>query len=282
MDVFEGLLDALRRERLGHGMLFVPSATFEGDIPPALTRFIQGLLCSEGSGCGRCESCLLLHVNPKSKLAPASLIDRPHPDLAVLSPEKETGYAVDQIRELASRYAVGLGLSPRRVAVFLQAEKLGSASHSLLKLLEEPRPNSFLVLISRRPEGLLATIRSRVQSFRLPAEEGASLAAPLDEAWAPLADWLRTGARPGANVRTPADDDGFWKERDSATSELRSAFAGLWQHGVKQSGGGELELEAQRRRLDFFSRLEDLIRSVEAFGNAALQWSSFRSDVKLR
>jgi hypothetical protein len=273
VDVFEGLLGALRRDRLGHGLLFVPPLTNEEAIPATVARFTRGLLCLEGTACGRCESCLLL--------GKADLAERPHPDLVVLKPDSETtGYAVEQIRDLSSRYTVGLGLSPRRVALFLEAEKLGTAANALLKLLEEPRPNSFLLLISRRPEGLLPTIRSRVQAFRLPNEPGA-VAAPLEANWKPLAQWLKAGARPGENISTPADEDSFWKERADATRELREAYAGLWTASVREGGEG-LDLEAQRRRLDFFARLEELIRSVEAFGNAPLQWSSFRSDVRLR
>jgi len=273
MDVFEGLLTAMRLNRLGHGLLFVPSASSTAELPASLERFTKSLLCLEGNACGRCESCLVLAGGP--------LAERPHPDLIVLRPEKETGYAVDQIRELTSRYAVGLGLSPHRVALFLEAEKLGTASHALLKLLEEPRPQSFLLLVSKRPEGLLATIRSRVQSFRLPAEQG-QVVAPLPEDWRDLAKWLRTGARPGQMVQTPADQDAFWKERIDATRELREAYTALWQSSVREGVSDPLELEDQRRRLDFFARFEALIRSVEAFGNAPLQWSSFRSDVRLK
>jgi DNA polymerase-3 subunit delta' len=66
----------------------------------------------------------------------------------------------------------------RRVAIIIEAERLGvQAQNALLKLLEEPPDDLVIILCSRQPEALLPTILSRCQSLALrpvPSEQLAS------------------------------------------------------------------------------------------------------------
>ncbi|MEW6051634.1 MAG: hypothetical protein AB1644_11325 [Candidatus Zixiibacteriota bacterium] len=55
-----------------------------------------------------------------------------------------------------------------RVVLFYQMEKmLPSSADALLKLIEEPSPDTVIILTAERPESLLPTIQSRAQKIKL-------------------------------------------------------------------------------------------------------------------
>jgi DNA polymerase-3 subunit delta' len=89
---------------------------------------------------------------------------------------------VDQTRDIVEFSGRTAGLGQRKVVVFSPAEALNiSAANALLKCLEEPGAETFLLLVSHRPQGLLATIRSRCQQFRLSAPEREGALGWLDQ-----------------------------------------------------------------------------------------------------
>jgi DNA polymerase-3 subunit delta' len=92
-----------------------------------------------------------------------------HPDmrwLERLPKEKSEGLArnisVAQIRALGEFLGLTAALSPWRVAAIDTVDELeASAANALLKILEEPPPNTIFFLVSHAPGRLLPTIRSR-------------------------------------------------------------------------------------------------------------------------
>lgn len=79
---------------------------------------------------------------------------------------------IEQIRRLIRQFTEQPHISTRKVALLVDAETMNvNAANSLLKLLEEPPANSFILLVSSTPGLLLPTIRSRVIWQRLPAPE---------------------------------------------------------------------------------------------------------------
>ena len=100
----------------------------------------------------------------------ARLIDAgSHPDLrslARLPKEKGEGLArsitVKQVRELGEFLNLTPGLSDWRAVVIDSADHLErEGANALLKMLEEPPPNTIFFLVSHAPGRLLPTIRSR-------------------------------------------------------------------------------------------------------------------------
>lgn len=88
-----------------------------------------------------------------------------HPDLHLVFPaaDKQT-IGVDQIRETAELLTLKGFAGARKVVVIEPAEAMTSAAaNALLKTLEEPTPDTYLLLVSNRPGRLPATIRSRCQ-----------------------------------------------------------------------------------------------------------------------
>lgn len=70
--------------------------------------------------------------------------------------------SVDQVRELAEFLSLTAALSPWRVVIIDGVDDLEtSGANALLKMLEEPPPNTLFFLVSHAPGRLLPTIRSR-------------------------------------------------------------------------------------------------------------------------
>lgn len=93
--------------------------------------------------------------------------------LRTIAPEGRATTTIEQIRELITFFQLKVPGRARlkRAAVIEQAETMThEAQNALLKLLEEPPADSVLVLASARPQRLLATIRSRVQTVYLSEE----------------------------------------------------------------------------------------------------------------
>lgn len=98
-----------------------------------------------------------------------------HSDLRVLrrSPNEKTGklraeITIDEVRGAIEFLHMTPGESDWRVLVVDAADELNrNAANALLKILEEPRPRTVLLLISHAPGRLLPTIRSRCRKLAL-------------------------------------------------------------------------------------------------------------------
>jgi DNA polymerase-3 subunit delta' len=97
-----------------------------------------------------------------------------HPDMRWLErlENEKTGninrnIKVDQVRELGEFMALSPALSDWRLAVIDSIDELEpSAAKALLKMLEEPPPNTLFLLVSHAPGRLLPTIRSRCRRLQ--------------------------------------------------------------------------------------------------------------------
>lgn len=124
-------------------------------------RLIASLLCQQPDqsfqACGQCHSCQLLAAGS-------------HPDHTVVSPEEDgKQIKVDQIRTLKASQTLMPKVSDGKTVLITHADQMNiSAFNSLLKLLEEPQPNSVLVLLSENSQQLPITIKSRCQTLILP------------------------------------------------------------------------------------------------------------------
>ena len=123
------------------------------------------LLCERDGeeACGECSSC--------SRVSAGTHGDYRWVEIA----EGKASIGVDQIREAGDFVTKTAGYGSQKILVIADAEKMTTgASNALLKTLEEPQGNSFIVLLSQRTWLLPATIRSRCQTWRLPALKAAS------------------------------------------------------------------------------------------------------------
>ena len=111
-----------------------------------------------------------------------------HPDMRWLErlANEKTGnlarnISVDQVRSLAELFDLSPAMSGWRVAVIDTVDELEpSGANALLKMLEEPPPNSLFLLVSHAPGRLLPTIRSRCRRLDFQALDDAAMASILD------------------------------------------------------------------------------------------------------
>jgi len=89
--------------------------------------------------------------------------------------EKESG---EILRKLSLKpYGDGY-----KVMIIWQPEKMNAVTaNKLLKILEEPAERTIFIMVSENPEELLTTIRSRVQTVRIPRLDAETIAAALQQ-----------------------------------------------------------------------------------------------------
>ena len=105
-----------------------------------------------------------------------------HPDFHALRPAgKMRQIGADATRELIGKIQISANVSPRKVVVIYEADRMNTAAANIfLKTLEEPTPSTTILLLTTRPYSLLATIRSRCLHFRF-TDAGSEALADADE-----------------------------------------------------------------------------------------------------
>jgi DNA polymerase-3 subunit delta' len=144
------ILDTARRGELHHAIiLYGPSSALLRDVALRIAKTINCLQGSTGDDCLSCQR-----------------IDRRiHPDVHFVEVGGERKLiSVEQIREIVSGAAMRPFEGRGKVFIIDPADALSvSGSNSLLKTLEEPARDTTFVLITRSPDLLLPTIKSRAQ-----------------------------------------------------------------------------------------------------------------------
>jgi len=133
--------------------------------------------------CGHCKQCELMAAGS-------------HPDVRFYSPEKSRVVKVDQIRALSAFAATSPQVARHKVAIVDRADQLNlNAANALLKTLEEPQPDTTLILLQEAGRPVLPTIRSRCQAITVPLPS-------LGQG----EQWLLARAKPGEDGSGPAPE----------------------------------------------------------------------------
>ncbi|HLA35140.1 MAG TPA: DNA polymerase III subunit delta' [Rhodocyclaceae bacterium] len=187
-------MQRLKYELLASGLDRLPHALLlSGPAGVGKTAFFEriaaALLCvemtKEFEACGHCQACRWLAVGN-------------HPDIRRVAPEEDAPAAVgvegasektrkrgaaviriDQIRQLEDFVFIA-SHRQRRVILMTQADAMNTASaNALLKILEEPPPGVYFLLVTDRLRNLLPTIRSRCRVLTLGRPDAADAAQQL-------------------------------------------------------------------------------------------------------
>lgn len=127
-------------------------------------RLAHGLLIQGPTGLGKTKLARTL-VNmllPDHALLEAGT----HPDYfeVTVDEAEHSAILIDQIRALNEALILSAGMGGARIGVIIDAHRMNrNAFNALLKTLEEPPDNAWLVLTTDQPNRLPATIRSRCQ-----------------------------------------------------------------------------------------------------------------------
>ncbi|MEQ1876597.1 MAG: DNA polymerase III subunit, partial [Bdellovibrionia bacterium] len=145
------LLDAARGDRLAATLLFVGPSGIGKKL--AARGIAQALLCEESpDACGTCGSCIRIEKNQSESVL-------------LIAPE-EIQIKVEQVRQLKDFVRLRL-VAKARVIIIDDAHMMTPQSaNSLLKVLEEPPPSTYFILVTGQEAAVLPTLRSRSQTVR--------------------------------------------------------------------------------------------------------------------
>jgi DNA polymerase III delta prime subunit len=157
----------------------------------AALDFVRALVCQQAGG--PCEECIdCRRSSPREPIAldgtgrngPLLRHVGDHADLFwVERGDGNTRVTIDQIRALQGALHLQSNEGGRRAAVIADAEQMNhNAQNALLRILEEPPPQTTLVLATATEAGLRPTVRSRCQRVRFESDPDPAHGDPEREA----------------------------------------------------------------------------------------------------
>jgi DNA polymerase-3 subunit delta' len=234
------------RSRLPHALLV------QGSTGIGKTEFARALgasaLCEtprDGLACGQCASCHWFsqgnhpdyrEIIPEAAEEESESVEAEQGAAKAEKAEKAKSLVIkiEQIRDVADFVSLTTHRGGHRVLVIRPAETLHpAAANALLKTLEEPPPQTLIVLVSDRPARLLPTIRSRCRVLDLPKP-------PRDEAL----KWLRAEGVEGPEAALAAAGGAPLLARELAQPEEAELRRRIVAQLSRPSGANPLDLAA--------------------------------------
>lgn len=170
------LINSYQKNRLVHAYI-LEGPKGSGKLSVA-KNFAKMLLCeSEDKICGVCRHCQMIESDG-------------HVNVYMIRPEGNS-IKKEQIQDLQSEFSKMAAEDCAKIYIIEDADKMSvSAANSLLKFLEEPKANTYAMMLTQNKQKLLPTIRSRSVILSLKSlsndnliqqyvEAGASLYAPI-------------------------------------------------------------------------------------------------------
>ncbi|MEO8033423.1 MAG: AAA family ATPase [Acidobacteriota bacterium] len=196
MTAVDRILDTARRGELHHAIIL------HGPAPDALRQvavsIAKALNCLEGTTGDECASCTRIER-------------RIHPDVHFIEVAGEKKLiSIEQIRDLLEGASMRPYEGRNKVFLIDPADALSTGgSNALLKTLEEPTRNTTFVLLTRSPDLLLPTIRSRSQALHVGGVATVNLAlrSTIDAALKRFADQQDATALLALAATVSAEDD---------------------------------------------------------------------------
>lgn len=241
VEAWEGIRNGFESGRLAHAYILVGSP--RGNALQFAESFLQLLFCErEEKPCGECNGCRQVAAHK-------------HVDTLWIEPQsKSRQILADDIRALIQRMSQTSFEGGWKAGVILSADCMNvSSENALLKTLEEPPPQSLLLLLTDSPQALLPTINSRCQ--RIVLSDGRNDAA--DSLWHPalmgiLSELPPTGGLAAARLG----------------SRLKSVFdtvKGTIAEAVEEEFGAEEEaLEESKVKDILLARTNARLKEVQA------------------
>ncbi|TEW54357.1 DNA polymerase III subunit delta' [Psychromonas sp. RZ22] len=161
---YEKLQKTYHQGRFAHGLLFTGSSGIgKQKIAKQLAQFLLCTNKQNNDACFQCHSCQLINANN-------------HLDFHLLEAEKNKSIGIDQVRLLTEKLNERPQLGNNKVVLIKGAEQLTeSAANALLKTLEEPQGDSYLILLARTHHQLMPTLLSRLQQTHLHSPDDQTL-----------------------------------------------------------------------------------------------------------
>jgi DNA polymerase III subunit delta' len=260
---------SLERGRLSHAYLL--SGTSLGELEGVARTLAKTLNCGnpvrrpgaafQSDCCDHCSSCHKIDEDN-------------HPDIQWVRPESKSRIVtIDQMRELIQTISLKPSEAAWKVAVIVAADRLNvQAANAFLKTLEEPPPNSIILLLSTEPGRLLETVLSRCLRLNFSGESGPRLD-PEYQAWVTSFSEMAVGRERSllSRYRLLGALLAKLNEIKAETEKVLSARSPLERHDdieprLREKWEDELaaavEAEYRRRRGDLLLALQWWLRDV--------------------
>ena len=196
-EIKQRLINSLQTGRISHAQLFAGDTGY-GSLALALA-FAQYVLCTGNKGedsCGECPSCRKMqrYVHPdlhfvfpvvrksknpisdeyinewRSLLTKSSYFNLEEWYTAMGAEDNaQTAIYTEESSHILRKLHLKSFESAYKIMIVWLPEKMNSeCSNKLLKIIEEPYPNTLFLMVSEHPEQLLNTIQSRLQRINIP------------------------------------------------------------------------------------------------------------------
>lgn len=196
----ECLIRSAKKGTIAHAQLFMGrEGALNLPLAIAYTTFLHCSNRGEKDACGSCPACSknLKYIHPDTHYVfPVSnvkgdkdedrfradirkswrsfLLQQPFGNLSDWTSsyggeDKQAIISKEESREIIKTLSLKPFESPLKVMIIWQPEFMHpSAANGILKIVEEPQPNTFFILVSNNPERLLPTMLSRTQQVTVP------------------------------------------------------------------------------------------------------------------
>jgi DNA polymerase-3 subunit gamma/tau len=149
--VIETLRNAVRLNRLAHGLLFVgPRGTGKTSTARIVAKAVNCLNPVDGEPDDTCESCVAI---------------RDGRALDVVELDAASNNRVDDMRELLPRVYTSAADLRRKVFIIDEVQRIKEGWDVLLKTLEEPPPDVLFIFCTTDPSGIRPAVVSRLQRY---------------------------------------------------------------------------------------------------------------------
>jgi DNA polymerase-3 subunit delta' len=188
---------------------------------------------------------------------------------------KQGNITANECNDIIRKLSLKSFESEYKILIMWMPEYLGNEGNKLLKLIEEPPPNTLFILVAENESLLLPTIVSRCQLIKIPALETADIEKALIE---------RNNTAPAPARQVAATSEGNYRDALQLLQHTEDDWQGLlreWLNAILKSGPiaqtkwveetSGLGREKQKQFLRYFNHLlEQSIRSKIMGNNISL------------
>jgi len=194
--VKQRLINSVKENRVSHAQLFLgPEGSGNLALAVAYAQYLSCLDRQPDDSCGECSSCRKyqklahpdLHFSypffAKHKDDTAitfidqwreALLATPYPSLDIWrgyldAENKQANINIAECHQIIKKLSFKPFESEYKILILWLPEYLDKEGNSLLKIIEEPQPNTLFLLVAQNQDQILNTILSRTQLIKVPA-----------------------------------------------------------------------------------------------------------------